>query len=265
MSLLGFQQALFEIVTTPALCQELVELPPPELPPALASFELTERERRRLHAVARDRGTFMVQRLHRATRLSMLSNTVPRTCEALGSQKLKEVVHRFWKENPPTRAQYLREGLRFGEFLRARLASGEVVHELLPDLLEAELALLVLSMSGVAAPASPEVFPEGTALEEARPRLSPWCRILPFHREPRAVLRALGHTPATLPEGEIFLLLVGRGPGRVSINVMDAPRGRLLLASTGERSVAQLRSELDCPAELLQELSQRGLLQVNPP
>ena len=263
MSLLGFQQAFFEIVTTPALRQELAALPPPELPPALASFELTERERRRLHAVARDRGTFMVQRLHRATRLSMLSNTVPRTCEALGAQKLQEVVHRFWKENPLTRAQYLREGLRFGEFLRARLAAGEVVHELLPDLLEAELAILMLGMSGLAAPSTPPVLPEGAALEQARPKLSPWCRVLPFHREPRAVLRAIGHVPATLPEGESFLVLAGLGPGRVSVNVVDAPRGRLLLASTGERDVAQLRSELDCPAELLQELSRRGFLQVN--
>jgi hypothetical protein len=265
MSLFGFQQALFELVMAPALCKELAELPPPELPPALASFELTERERRRLHAVARDRGTMMVQRLHRSTRLGMLSNTVPRTCEALGSRKFQEVVHRFWKEYPPTSVQYLREALRFGEFLRARLDSGEVVHELLPDLLEAELALLVLGKSGVAAPASPEVFPEGASLEEARPRLGPWCRVLPFRREPRAVLRAIGHVPATLPEGELFLVLVGLGPGRVSVHVVDAPRGCLLLASTGERSVARLRSELDCPTELLQDLSRRGFLQVNHP
>lgn len=267
MSLDGFQQALAALLMTPGLRAELSRLPPPELPEALARFALTERERQRLHAVARQPGMRVTTVLHRAARLSMLSNTLPRTCVALGDRGLQEVTHGYWKEHLPTSVQYVREALRFAGFLRERLREGTRVNPLLPEVLEAEVAMLELSRAGAFTPDPLGPTPEGGDWEEARPRLSPWCRAVPFRWEPLSVLRELsaGRLPPEQPEGEYVLVLESVAPGRVMQHAVDAARGRLLRASTGERSVSRLCAELDCPASLVRELAGRGFLQVTPP
>lgn len=264
MSLDGFQQALAALLMTPGLRAELTQVSPPELPAALARFELTERERQRLHAVARQPGMKATTVLHRAARLSMLSNTLPRTCQALGDQGLQEVTHRYWKEHLPTSVQYVREALRFAGFLRECLRSGTLVHPLLPEVLEAELAMLELGKAGESSPGPGGAPPAESDLEAVHPRLAPWCRVVPFRREPLGVLRELaaGRRPPEQPEGEHYLVLECVGAGKVVPHAVDAARGRALLASTGERSVSRLRAELDCPASLFGELFGRGFLQV---
>lgn len=265
MSLAGFQQALAALVMSPALRQEVARLAAPELPASLGHLELTERERHRLHALARDPGMKVTTVLHRATRLGMLSNTVPRTCHVLGEQALHRVVNRYWSEHPPIRMQYEREAQRFGAFVRDLVRAGELVHALLPELLEAELAMLELGRAGRTA--APEPLPQGAALEQTRPRLSPWCRALAFRREPLAVLRALdsGQQPTGLPEGEHYLVLECVGVGQVQPHsVLPAP-GRALLASTGEHPVARLCAELECSPALFLQLATRGWLRLLPP
>jgi hypothetical protein len=266
MSLDGFQRALGALLMTPGLRAELARLPPPGLPEALAHYELTERERQRLHAVARQPGMRVTTVLHRAARLSMLSNTLPRTCVALGGQGLQEVTHRYWKEHPPTSVQYVREALRFAGYLHEHLRAGTWVNPLLPEVLEAEVAMLELSRAQARAPAPAEPPLEGDAWYEAHPRLTPWCRVIPFRREPLGVLRELsaGRLPPEAPEGEYTLVLESVAPGRVAQHSMDAARGRLLRASTGERSVSHLCAEQDCLPALVRELTGRGFLQVTP-
>jgi hypothetical protein len=264
MSLDGFQRALGALLMTPGLRAELARLPPAELPEALARYELTERERHRLHAVARQPGMRVTTVLHRAARLSMLSNTLPRTCVALGDGALQEVTHRYWKEHPPTSVQYVREALRFAGYLREHLRAGTWVNPLLPEVLEAEVAMLELSRAQAPLPAPAGPALDGDAWFEARPRLAPGCRIVPFRREPLGVLRELaaGRLPPELPEGDYTLVLESVAPGRVAQHAVDAARGRLLRACTGERSVSQLCAELDCLPALVRELTGRGFLQV---
>jgi len=270
MALAGFQRALAAIVMAPSLRAEVAALTPPELPAALAGFELTERERRRLHAVARDPGLKVTTVLHRATRLSMLTNTMPRTSRLLNEPGLRELVYRFWREHPPTSIVYVREATRFAQFLRGLLSSGEIIHALLGEVLEAELAILELGKAGRVAPTS-RAPPGKEALEEeleqARPLLGPWCRVLPFRHEPLAVLRALDEdrTPTGLPEGEHYLVLECVGLGQVLPRGVEALRGRALMASTGERGVAALCAELGCTAELFLELAGQGLIQLHAP
>jgi hypothetical protein len=266
MSLAGFQRALSALVISPSLRAEVAALPEPELPAQLASLELTERERRRLHALARDAGMKVTTLLHRANRLSMLTNTLPRTSEAMAHPRLQPLVQRYWREYPPTSVMYVREARRFAEFLQGLLRSGELVHPPLAELLEAELALLELGKSGLALPAVPETPPAGDALEEARPRLGPWCRVLPFRMEPRMLLRSGGAVtlPATLPDEERYLLLISVSPGQVVPRGLEVMRGRALRASTGEHSVAWLRAELGCPSSLFLELAREGWLLLGP-
>lgn len=262
MSLAGFQRALAALVMSPALRAQVAALPEPELPARLGDLDLTERERRRLRALARDAGMKVATLLHRANRLSMLTNTLPRTSEALAHPRLQLLVRRYWREHPPTSVMYVHEARRFAEFLRGLLHSGELVHPPLAELLEAELALLELGKSGLALPSGVEAPPEGAALEEARPRLGPWCRVLPFRLEPLLLLRtgAAVALPETLPEEERYLLLTSVMPGQVVPRGLDALRGRALRASTGEHSVAWLGAALGCPPSLFLELAREGWL-----
>ncbi|HEX5745164.1 MAG TPA: hypothetical protein VFZ09_02910 [Archangium sp.] len=266
MSLAGFQRALSALVMSPALRAEVAALPEPELPAQFVGLELTERERRRLHALARDAGMKVTTLLHRANRLSMLTNTLPRTSEAMAHPKLQPLVQRYWRENPPTSVMYVREARRFAGFLQGLLRSGELVHPPLAELLEAELALLELGKSGLALPSVPESPPEGDALEAARPRLGPWCRVLPFRMDPRMLPRSGGAVslPESLPDEERYLLLTSVSPGQVVPRALEVTRARVLRASTGQHSVAALRTELGCPSSLFLELAREGLLLLGP-
>lgn len=267
MSLLDFQRALAELVLSPALRAEVAACTPPALPEPLARLTLTERERRRLHAVARDAGMKVNTLLHRASRLSMLTNTLPRTARALTDPRLQSLVQRYWREHPPTSVVYVREARRFAAFLQELMRTGELVHAPLGELLAAELALLELGKSGVAAPAAPRALPEGATLEEARPLLGPWCRVLPFRMDPRMLVEpgGTGLLPETLPEEERYLLLMSVAPGQVLPHGVDAARGRALSASTGERTVARLCAALECAPELFLELARRGWLLLGVP
>ncbi len=266
MSLAGFQQALSALVMSPALRAEVAALPEPMLPARLEGLELTERERRRLHALARDAGMKVTTLLHRSNRLSMLTNTLPRTSEAMTAPRLQPLVQRYWQEHAPTSQQYVREAKRFVAFLRGLLRTGELVHAPLSELMEAELALLELGKSAVALPPEgAEPPPEGQALEAARPRLAPWCRVVPFRLEPRMLLKALdAPLPETLPEEERYLLLFSARPGEVEPRSLERMWGRALRASTGEASVGQVCEALGCAPPLFGELARERLVTLAP-
>src|SRR5437764_905727 len=119
MSLLGFQQALAELVMTPALRRRVAD-GGAQVDAALAAYELSARERRRLEALARDPGLTTGTTIHRSFRLSMLLNTLPRTCKVLPPAALRELVHAYWQGTVPWSIQYVPEARRFAEFTLAR-------------------------------------------------------------------------------------------------------------------------------------------------
>ena len=82
MSLRGFQLALSELVMKPGLRRRIAD-GAVGAEEALAGFELSDRERRRLEALARDARLKTGTTIHRSFRLSMLANTLPRTCKVL--------------------------------------------------------------------------------------------------------------------------------------------------------------------------------------
>ena len=261
MSLGDFQRAFAALVMSSELRTQMAGATAEALPPALDAYPLSERERRRLVALARDPGLRVFAMLHRATRLSMLSNTLPRTCRALGATQLQEVVHAYWQAHPPTSVVYVREALRFAEFLRSRLHSGALVHDLLPEVLETELGRLEL---GKAAPtaAAAVLPPVGEALVQTCPRPSPRCSIIAFRRDPRTILPALdrGEVPTDLPAGEYHLALLAVAPGRVMRRPLESIEAQAITASNGERSIAMLCATLGCTPELFRTLLAEQLL-----
>lgn len=267
MSLAGFQRAFAALVFTPALRTEVAALTPPELPPALDGLELTERERRRLHAMARDPGMKVATLLHRANRLAMFTNTLPRTSEALADPRFVPLVHRFWKEHAPTSVMYAREARRFGAFIRELVRTGELAPGPFTELMDAELAVLDLGKSGIAVPTVRPEPPSGAALEEARPRLGPWCRVLPFRLDPRVLVPTGGRMaplPDALPEEERYLLVVAVAPGQVVPRGLEARWGRALQASTGEHSVTRLCELSGCEPRHFAALAREGWILMGP-
>jgi len=254
MSLQGFQQALTDLVMSPALRGRVAEDPAA----CLAGYELSELEIRRLAALARDPRVRTPTFLHRAFRLSMLANTLPRTCKALGPQGIRELTHAWWSEGPPRTMQYVKEALRFSEYALGRLRDGSFRHDFLGEILETEMVALTLGRSGAVWEPGERTVPDDLAVQA--PRLHPACHVVPWRHDPDAVLAALdaGRPLEGMTEGEHVLLLAAEGGGRVSLKAFGREEGRALLAVDGKRTVGELCAALDVPGRVFADLVAGG-------
>lgn len=136
--LIEFQQALADLVASPALCREVRENP------ALLAdrYRLNEREHAQLVGVVRHRGMECTCMLYRANRLAPLALNLPQVCRALGDE-LKAVLDDYWAAYPKTNVHFIVESHRFCEFLQQELRNGRVV----PLAVEAALSAEMLSLS----------------------------------------------------------------------------------------------------------------------
>lgn len=113
--LAAFQTALADLTASPALCRAVrVE---PEL--LRDCYELTDREWRRLAAIAASKGMEANCMLYRANRLAPVALNLPETCTALG-EALTPLISAYWESEPTTDVHFLVEADRFCRFLGAR-------------------------------------------------------------------------------------------------------------------------------------------------
>lgn len=134
MSLFGYQQALCDMVASPQLCLRVRGAAA-----ALDGYDLTERERSRLAAVAAQRGMSTSCTLYRVNRIAPLHAYLPLTCALLGDQLIRE-AERFWSEGKPGDLQFGPETQRFGRFLQRRLREGALADTYLGEVVALELA-----------------------------------------------------------------------------------------------------------------------------
>ncbi len=258
MSLAVFQHVLSRLVTSPPFRAQVAESPAE----ALAPFDLTGRERGRLEAITRDSGLRTGTMIHRSFRLSMLTNTLPCTCKALGAEGIKEIVHAYWLEQPSRSLLYVQEGLRFGAWALPRLRQGLGGiggNPLLPEVLEAEVAMLELSRQEIWDTPPPPPQETGDTLEGLVPRLHPYLRVIRFRRDPDVVMRELGagRMPEGLPEGEHYLLVRSTAPGKVDFGQAPPEAGRVLYACAGEVPPGPFDEEGE---ERVREMVEEGFL-----
>jgi hypothetical protein len=111
--LVEFQRALADLTASPELCREV------RREPAILRqrYQLTEREWRRLTAIAGSRGMEANCVLYRANRLAPIALNLPDTCKALG-ETLTQHVSAYWDSEPITDVHFLVEADRFGQYLR---------------------------------------------------------------------------------------------------------------------------------------------------
>jgi hypothetical protein len=256
MSLQAFQQALTDLVMSPALRNRVAEDPG-----CLAEYDLSELEVRRLALLAKDPRVRTPTLLHRSFRLSMLANTLPRSCKALGPRGIRELTHAYWSEGPPRTMQYVKEASRFAEFSLQRLRDGSFRHDFLEEVLETELAILALSRAGLTWEVGERAVPDDLAFQTLH--LHPACRAIPWRHDPDAVLAALdaGRPLEGFSEGEHCLLLAAAGGGKLTMKAFGGEEARALRAVDGTRMVGELCIELDLPRRVFAELVAAGWLQ----
>jgi len=221
VSLLDFQRALADMVASPELALRVRGGDDT----ALARYELTERERRRLATVAAQPGMEVNCTLYRTNRLSPVVMLLPYTCFVLGG-RMGSLADRFWSESR-TDLQFRSEIDRFAAFLRERLESGELVEPLLEEVLAFELATNELRF-----------LPRRRILAHLEPvngslvQLHPLVRLVPFRHHPENLLRRLAATeplPYELEEGDFLLVLIA-GSDELDVRRVDGSLADLLRA-----------------------------------
>ncbi len=112
MSLADFQRALADHIASPTRCAA-VRARGAE---ALADYELSQRELRRLVAMVEHRGMSTNCTLYRANRLTPLARTLPATCVRLG-ERFGPLLDEFFAAVVDCDLQWKGEGVRFARFL----------------------------------------------------------------------------------------------------------------------------------------------------
>ena len=223
--MMGFQQAMCDLVASPDLCTQLAEFPEE----VLARYDLSDRDRRRLLAVVQQPGMVVNCSLYRANRLAPIYNLLPYTCFLLGDSLMEEAVE-FWTEFTESRLQFNEEVERFGQFLARRIEHGIHSNPLLADVLAYELAVNEFRFAARLEILAAVESAKATAAGSTRIKLHPLVRILSFSREPYQLLELLEkqqRPPDDLAQGEFWLLLDGRGED-FETRLIPSEIGRLL-------------------------------------
>jgi hypothetical protein len=189
VGLRDFQRAFADLASSPGRC--LAAREDPET--ALASYDLTGVERRRLAAMVRDPAMSVNCTLYRVNRLTPIYSVLPLTCSYLGD-RLSSELDLFWASFDDATLQYGKEARRFGNWLLSRIAAGRMAGGPIEDAIRFELAAFEVRTA-------PRVStPPG---DSPHPR----TRLVRFEYEPQHVLNpVIGEEMVPAPEGRWVLL-----------------------------------------------------------
>jgi hypothetical protein len=135
--LVDFQQALADLVSSPALCTEA------RRDPAVlrSRYQLSDRESRRLAQIVNHPGMACNCMLYRANRLAPLALNLPDLVKALGPD-LRDCLDAFWTEYANTDVHFYVESYRFCEFIQQQIASGRTFAQNVAPALQHEMSIL---------------------------------------------------------------------------------------------------------------------------
>lgn len=126
MSLAAFQRAYADLAASPKLCLAVRADPVA----ALASRDLTARERDRLARAAWQRGMDANCTLYRVTRITALNTVMPTTLTLL-KPVLRTLLDSYWEDQPVHDVRFTNEAARFIAWLETRPGLPEPVDDLL--------------------------------------------------------------------------------------------------------------------------------------
>ena len=209
MALQVYQEIFCKMVAAPAFRDRVLE----RSGEYLKGLDLTDRERRRLLAIAAQPGMRVNTAIHRANRITPLDHSVPFTLFLLG-ERLRDLLQRYWLENPTENLQIPAECERFAAFLEGEIQAGRLVVPYLEEVLAFERACTELKFF---------TEEELERLNPAADDLPPLVKIVTFHHDPVPLLETLanGQTPADVSEGQFHLLIDCR-TGEPDFRLIDA-------------------------------------------
>lgn len=209
MSLEVYQEIFCKMVAAPGLRERVLE----RAGEYLSSFDLTELERRRLLAIAAQPGMRVNTAIHRANRITPLDHSVPFTLFLLGD-RLRDLLQRYWSENPTENLQIPAECERFAVFLDGEIRAGRLVDPYLEDVLAFERACTELKFL---------TEEELRRINSVADGLPPLIRVITFRHDPESLLEALANSkmPANIPPGEFHLVIDCR-TGEPDFRLIDA-------------------------------------------
>ncbi|MEO6932222.1 MAG: hypothetical protein ABI151_11375 [Chitinophagaceae bacterium] len=135
-----FQLAVAKLIASPQLCVDVIR----DEDPFFSNYDLTDRDKRRLHAVLRQKGISACCSLYRMNRVTPVYMQLANTSAILGDD-LIPILEEFWKHFADTTLQYKAEVLEFGKFLMKKIKDGTVARPYLKEVLQMEVAINELS------------------------------------------------------------------------------------------------------------------------
>jgi hypothetical protein len=195
MSLQAFQSCMLRLIADPAFRDRVNA----DGDAALVDRDLSDIERRRLRAIAADRGLDINRTLHKGFRLGKLRALLPMSCRLLGSRRLSRELSGFWASCPPASFSFIPEALEFCAWLSPRASKVRY----LDDVLGYERAML--------------------ELERARSDEAP-TQVVRFRHDPTRLLGALGagRRPRAIPTCDCEAVGVRERDGRIRWRIRTA-------------------------------------------
>jgi hypothetical protein len=135
-----FQIALAKLIGSPQLCETVLR----DETVFFAEFDLTEKEKKRLNSVLRQKGISACCSLYRMNRITPVYTQLINTSTLLGDG-LVPLVEEFWLQYPEPTLQFRDEVLEFGRFLMNKIETGIVHIPYLKQVLQVEIAINELS------------------------------------------------------------------------------------------------------------------------
>ena len=193
MSLSAFQRALVELTLSPRLARRLKN----GEQRVIDSYNLSERERRRLSDIVQQAGMSLNCTIARGNRFEAIGDLFPMTCVLL-EPILRDLLDDLWEDVRPSNYQFNGEADAFVTRVQQKMAQGELSIEYLDEIFAYELTCLNMA-------------------QEMRNQTNTACkieRLIEFRHSPQQLLLALSTLnapPAGLPQGSYRVRLILRG------------------------------------------------------
>jgi hypothetical protein len=136
MSIVEFQRAFADLIASPERCMALRE----GAEDALAAYDLTPLERKRLATTVRHEAMSASGSPHRVNRLIAVYSVLPHTCRLLGDRLMDE-LDAFWAASRHVTQQPRCESERFGLWLEERIATRRLPGGPVEDAIQLEMAM----------------------------------------------------------------------------------------------------------------------------
>src|SRR5437868_8635604 len=121
MSLPDFQKAFASLIASPALCKAVLA----DENAFFADYDLTEKEKTRIHSVLRQRGISACCTLYRMNRITPIYTQLSNTSALLGDDFVP-LADEFWQQHANTTLQFRDEVSKFGELILQKIEKGIV-------------------------------------------------------------------------------------------------------------------------------------------